>query len=204
MDQRDRRLTPRRTVLGLLGSGAALALAGCTGGDGGADDEPAGDGTTEPETTAPETAETDSVEAVDVPEAASCAVCEMDVAKFDDWNAQALHEDDTRAFFCSSGCAVTYHVAPATFAETDAAVAGLWVRDLETRNLIDGTDAHYALETKGDRLEDPMMVNPAPFAAREDAVAYVDAVDYLTSEDVVQLSAFDRALAGEYRGKFLE
>ena len=144
------------------------------------------------------------VAAVEVPDDASCAVCEMDVAKFPDWNAQALHEDDERAFFCTAGCATTYYAVPEPFAATDAAIAGLWVTDVETRELIDGSEAHYALETDSERLDDPMMKNPAPFADREDAVAYVDAVDYLTTDDIVELSAFDRDLAEQYRGRFLE
>jgi hypothetical protein len=49
-----------------------------------------------------------------------------------------------------------------------------------------------------------MRLNPAPFADRVDAVAYVEAVDYLTTDDVVELDAFDRELAGRYRSRFLE
>lgn len=201
MARGDRRLTPRRSVLRLFGSGAALALAGCTGGDGTEDGEPA-DGTTE----SPDEGETDEpegVDPVDVPAEASCAVCEMDVAKFEDWNAQAIHEDDTRAFFCTSGCATTYYVVPGEFAETDAAIAGFWVTDFETTDLIDGLEAHYALETDSDRVDDPMGMNPAPFADREDAIAYVDAVEYLSEADVVGLSAFDRDVVSQYRGRFL-
>jgi len=141
---------------------------------------------------------------VAVPEDARCAVCEMKAANFPAWNAQAVHEDDTRAFFCTSGCATTYYAVPEQFAETDAAIAGLWVRDLNSEALVDGTAAYYALETDADRLDDPMGVNPAPFAAREDAVAYVDEVDYLTESDVVELSAFDREQAEQYRGRLLE
>ncbi|MFD1647968.1 nitrous oxide reductase accessory protein NosL [Haloarchaeobius litoreus] len=145
-----------------------------------------------------------SVSPVDVPEDASCAVCGMMAANFPEWNAQAVHTDDTREFFCTSGCATTYYAVPVQFAETDADVAGLWVRDLNSRELVDGTTAYYALETDGERLDDPMRVNPAPFEARADAVAYVDEVDYLTEEDIVQLSAFDRELAEQYRGQLLE
>ncbi|WP_177170881.1 hypothetical protein [Halobacterium jilantaiense] len=49
-----------------------------------------------------------------------------------------------------------------------------------------------------------MRVNPAPFADQEDAVAYVDASDELDESDIVELSAFDRELASEYRGALLE
>jgi copper chaperone NosL len=140
----------------------------------------------------------------DVPRDARCAVCNMQAANFPDWNAQAVHADDTREFFCTAGCATTYYAVTSQFADTDADVAGLWVRDLGSRDLVDGTTASYALETDPDRLDDPMRVNPAPYADREDAVAYVDKVEYLTEADVVDLSAFDRDLAEQYRGDLVE
>lgn len=146
----------------------------------------------------------EAAQAVEVPEDAECAVCKMMPAKFPDWNAQAVHADDTRAFFCTSGCATTYYAVPDEFADTDADVAGLWVRDLDTTDLIDGIAASFALETDSDRLDDPMNLNPAPFQNREDAVAYVDEVDYLDESDILELSAFDRELAEQYRGKMLE
>jgi nitrous oxide reductase accessory protein NosL len=146
---------------------------------------------------------TASLSTVDVPDDASCAVCEMQVANFPEWNAQAVHDDDTRAFFCTAGCATTYYAVPDEFADTDVAVAGLWVRDFDSRDLIDGTEAAYALETDSDRVDDPMRLNPAPFASRGDAVEYVDAVDYLSESDVVDISAFDRDLASQYREQFL-
>jgi len=146
----------------------------------------------------------ESLSSVDVPDDARCAVCDMKAANFPAWNAQAVHADDTRAFFCTSGCATTYYAVPEQFAETDADIAGLWVRDLNSQDLVDGTAAYYALETDADRLDDPMRVNPAPFAARSDAVTYVDAVEYLSADDIVELTAFDRELAEQYRGQLLE
>jgi len=151
-----------------------------------------------------ETDDGDAPAVVAVPDDARCAVCEMMAAKFPEWNAQAVHADDTRAFFCSSGCATTYGAVTAQFAETAADIAGLWVRDLRSRDLIDGTTAYYALETDVDRLDDPMRVNPAPFGAREDAVAYVGEVASLSEDDIVELTAFDRTLAEQYRGELIE
>jgi len=148
--------------------------------------------------------DSDARSPVDVPEDAECAVCEMTAANFPEWNAQAVHEDDTRAFFCTAGCAVTYDAVTGQFADTDADLAGLWVRDFDSRELVDGTSAHYALETDSDRVDDPMKLNPAPFAAREDAVAYVEEVEHLAEEDVVERSAFDRDVAEQYRGQLLE
>jgi len=146
----------------------------------------------------------DTRAAVAVPDDARCAVCEMKAANFPEWNAQAVHGDDTRAFFCTSGCATTYYAVTDQFAETDAEIAGLWVRDLNSRDLVDGTTAYFALETDADRLDDPMRVNPAPFETRSDAVAYVDESDALTEDDIVELNAFDRPLAEQYRGRLIE
>jgi nitrous oxide reductase accessory protein NosL len=143
-------------------------------------------------------------EPVTVPENARCPVCEMKSANFPDWNAQAVHEDGTQVFFDTAGCLVTYYALPDEFAETDAPFVGVWVTDFETRELVDGTTAHYALETDSDRVDDPMRLNPAPFADRADAVAYVDAVDYLTTDDIVGLDDFDRELVTRYRSNFLE
>jgi hypothetical protein len=197
----------RRTALALLATGSVTALAGCGGSDGGDDtnDTDGGD-TPGSEDTPAEDDDASSQQAVDVPDGESCAVCGMDVSKsqFADWNGQAVHTDETRAFFCTSGCATTYYAVPAAFADTDADVAGLWVHDFDTTELVDGADAYYALETDSDRVSDPMRLNPAPFAERSDAVDYVDQVDYLSEEDVVELSAFDRELASQYRGRFLE
>ncbi|MHB9285772.1 nitrous oxide reductase accessory protein NosL [Halobacteriales archaeon Cl-PHB] len=192
--------TDRRTVLVTLGSTTAMALAGCAGGDGDTPSDGSDGGT--PDSTPTDTSAT--LEPVDVPEDAKCAVCGMKAANFPEWNAQAVHEDDTRVHFCTSGCATTYHAVPDRFAETDAAIAGLWVRDFESTELIDGTSASYALETQSGRVDDPMMKNPAPFAERDAAIAYVDEVEYLEEDDVVDLSAFDRDLATLYREKFLD
>lgn len=146
----------------------------------------------------------EELQAVEVPEDANCPVCDMKSANFPEWNAQVAHEDDTREFFCTSGCATTYYVEPGRFAETDADIAGLWVTGFESGEFVDGMAAYYALETDSDRIDDPMRLNPAPFADREDAVAYVDEVDYLSTDDIVELSAFDRDLATQYRARFLE
>ena len=101
----------RRTAITLLAAGATVSLAGCSGGDGnGTDDTPTeaspSDGTTADDgtTTGPDG---ESLEPVDIPGDASCAVCGMNAAKFSDWNAQAVHEDENRAYFCTAGCGTT-------------------------------------------------------------------------------------------------
>lgn len=195
----------RRELMALLGAGSAISLAGC-GGDG-ADGEAGGDGDGGDEDTPTQSSEADDgeeLQAVEVPDDANCPVCDMKSANFPEWNAQVVHEDDAREFCCTSGCATTYYVEPDRFAETDAAIAGLWVTDFGSSEFIDGMEAYYALETDSDRIDDPMRLNPAPFANRDDAVAYVNEVEYLSTDDVVELSAFDRELATQYRARFLE
>jgi len=193
----DRFAVGRRTVLTMLGTAASVSLAGCSGDD---DDDTSTATPTEDE----QSDGTDgSQDAVEISGDASCAVCGMTAANFPEWNGKVRHEDDTEASFCSSGCATTYYAVPEQFSETDAAISDLWVTGFESGEFIDGMDAAYALETDSDRVDDPMRLNPAPFADRADAVAYVDAVEYLTEDDVVELSAFDRELAEQYRGMHL-
>jgi hypothetical protein len=207
MTNRDGPRLDRRTAITMLASGAAVSLAGCSGGEDGSTDTPA-DTTTGASPDDGTTAEPDagSLAAVDIPDDASCAVCGMAAGKpkFSDWNAQAVHEDERRAYFCTSGCATTYYAVPDQFAETDAVIAGLWVTGFESGEFVDATAASFALETDSDRVDDPMRLNPAPFADRAEAVEYVDAVEYLSEDDIVELSAFDRDLAERYRKMHLE
>jgi nitrous oxide reductase accessory protein NosL len=176
----------RRRYL-LAGSAlAATALAGCVG------SAPTNGGST------------DSSGPVDVPEDASCAVCQMTPAKFPDYNAQLAYDGSERQFFCSSGCMAAFAAVPGHFDEAygDAALAAAWVHDHVTKEYVDGRAAHYVLETNPDRVDDPMMKNPLPFENREDAVAYVERYDDLSEEDIVAFADFDRELAESYRAKF--
>jgi len=143
-------------------------------------------------------------EPVAVPSDATCPVCEMTPAEFPAWNAQVVHEDGQRAHFDTSGCMAAYVAFPDQFAVTDSTVGSVWVTDFETDDLIDGQTAHYALETDPERVGDPMGTNPAPFADRADAEAYVDAVDYLTTDDIVGFDALDADVARQYRGRLIE
>jgi hypothetical protein len=111
---------------------------------------------------------------------------------------------DTPGTTDTAGCMVAYHAVPGAFAATDADIGGVWATDYETGERIDGREAVYALETDPDRVDDPMGLNPAPFANRDDAETYVEAVEYLSAEDIVGLDAFDRDLASQYRGRFLD
>lgn len=142
---------------------------------------------------------------VAVPDDESCGVCKMKPAMYPDWNAQLSTEGGERVHFCSPGCMAAYHADPGHFTQgrTQADVVGVWVHDVETGDLVDGTLASYVLETAADRVDDPMMTNPLPFAAASDATAYVDAYEDLDVADVVPLSGITREVATTYRGKFL-
>jgi copper chaperone NosL len=135
----------------------------------------------------------------------SCGVCQMKPAMTPDWNAQLSTESGDRVHFCSPGCLAAYHADPGHFTQgrTQGDVVGVWVHDVETGDLVDGTLASYVLETDADRVDDPMMTNPLPFAAETDATAYVDAYEDLGPSDVVTLSGITRQVAASYRGKFL-
>ncbi|KAB1190054.1 hypothetical protein GJR96_17945 [Haloferax sp. MBLA0076] len=177
----------RRTYLKLGGLTATAALAGCLGG------APTADGG----------AQTD-VEPADVPDDASCAVCNMMPAKFPDYNAQLAYESNDHQFFCSTGCMTTFAAVPGHFDEAfdGETPAGAWAHDHQTKALVDGQSAFYVLEMNPDRVDDPMMKNPLAFASRDDAVAYVDQYDDLSEDDIVAFDAFDRELAEQYRAKF--
>lgn len=187
----DQTVTRRRTLT--MGGGLLVTtLAGCTGSlnSAGSGDE----GETEGSVGDPET----------VPEDANCSVCNMMPKKFPEWNAQLQYADDERAYFCSPGCMAAYYADPGHFAEgrTQEEIEGVWVHDFDSHDRIDGLLAFYTLETDPERIDDPMMVNPLPFADREAALAYVEQYDDLDDEDVIELAAFDRELAEQYRSKF--
>jgi len=193
------RLTRRRLVaagLGMLTAG----LAGCAGG-------PAGDGgtATATETSAPDT-EASLSEPATVPEDAECAVCNMMPAKFPDYNAQLTVEAGDRVFFCSTGCLAAYYADPGHFeaAHEGATVAGVWVHDHETTDLIDAETGWFVRETKADRVPDPMGANPVPFVAEDDANAYIESYDDLSASALLRLDDFDMELARFYRGQFFE
>lgn len=142
-------------------------------------------------------------EPTEVPSDATCPVCNMVPAQYPDWNAQLVHEDEERVFFCTSGCMTAYYVVPERFDAPDAAIAGVWVTDFVTSDLIDGLEANYVLETDTDRVDDPMMRNPLPFVDRASAIAYVEQYDDLAEDDVVTIDEFDQDIAELYRERFL-
>jgi nitrous oxide reductase accessory protein NosL len=226
----ERSYIDRRTALKTLAPGAVLLLAGCAGDgtDGESTDEGEdtenegadgnGDGTdgestdegedTENEgadgTDEGDGAETQLLEPTEVPEGGECAVCNMIAAEYPAWNAQLAHEDETRTYFCSSGCMSAYYVAPGEFDAPDSPIAAVWVTEYETGELIDASEAYFVRVSDPDHVDDVMMMNPTPFADRAGAEAFIEQFDAYSDEDIITLEAFDRELAMQYRAKFLE
>jgi nitrous oxide reductase accessory protein NosL len=212
----DRSRIDRRTVLGTLGTGTVLALAGCMGDDDADEpdddaDESDDDAGTEDGTGPDESDGTDEdggteqLDApVEVPDEEPCAVCNMVAAEHPDWNAQLVHENEERAFFCSSGCLSAYNAAPRQFDGPDSPVANAWVTGFESRELVDAAEAYFVRVTNADHVDDIMMMNPTPFANREDAEAFVGEFEQYSEEDIIGFEDFDMDLAMLYREKFFD
>jgi nitrous oxide reductase accessory protein NosL len=198
----ERPYTDRRTVLETLGAGTVLVLAGCAEDEGADEDEPADDQDETGEDTDGGTVPLD--QSTEFPEGEECAVCNMIAAEYPEWNAQLAHEDETRTYFCSSGCMSAYYVEPGRFGGPDSPIAAVWVTDYETGELIDASSAYFVRVTDSDHVDDVMKMNPAPFAERADAEAFVEEFEEYGEEDIITLEEFDRELAMQYRGQFFE
>ncbi|SFC33205.1 Nitrous oxide reductase accessory protein NosL [Halobiforma haloterrestris] len=220
MEQRFHRYG-RRRVLGAIGVGTALGLAGCLGDDSTDDDSNGGEESNEgadgtDETSDGESDSSDSgadddtddtasvEEAVAFPEGRDCTVCNMVAADHPDWNAQLVHEDGHREFFCSTGCLAAYYAVPETFDGPETEIAGVWVTDYESGDLVDASEASFVRVSDPDHVDDVMTRNPTPFADRDDAESFVAEFDAYDEDDIIELSAFDRDLAEYYRGNILE
>ncbi|WIV67749.1 nitrous oxide reductase accessory protein NosL [Natrialbaceae archaeon AArc-T1-2] len=193
----------RRQLLAAVGIGAAAALAGCLGDD--SDDDPADDADPADDDEG-EFWPSDEVpvdELAEVPAEAVCVVCPMPPAEYPDWNAQAAHEDGTRAFFCSPGCAIAYTVYPDVFDAPEASLANWWVTDVATGEAVDGHETYYVLDSNPDRAHGP-MVNPYPFADREGALEYAGEYDDLEEDDVIAGDELDSDVAMAFRETYVE
>jgi len=211
-DNDDDRVIGRRTVLTTGAVALGAGLAGCTGDSGTGSETETTDQTeaTRTETATDSATTTDPValdEPVEPTDSDQCAVCEMTVANFPEWNAQLTLDADggRRAFTCSPGCLVTLAAKPGQFVDgaTDADVANSWARDRKTMDLVDATTASWVLDPDDERAGGPMSGNPLPFAEAADAESYVAEYDDLTEHAIVGFDAFDAALAATYRGRFL-
>lgn len=206
--QDDQQRVSRRSYIRFGAVTLGAGLAGCTSTNRSnrhkSNTNPTSSQTTKDETT---TSHSQLDEPAPVDGSDHCAVCNMSPAKYPDWNAQLSLQMDSgrRAYFCSPGCFVAFIATPSHFIDgvkpTD--IIGAWVRDYESKTLIDATEADWVLEPNAKRIDAPMMRNPLPFISHDDALAYVEKIDDLTSHAIVGLSTFQPPLAAFFRAKFL-
>ncbi|CAI49662.1 NosL family protein [Natronomonas pharaonis DSM 2160] len=194
----------RRRMLAVAGAGAVVGLAGCA-------DESSEEPEEEPEEAPEEDPEEDPEEEpealahdepAEFPEGEECAVCNMVTPEYPEWNAQVVHENGDRAYFCSSGCLSAYVADPEHFDGPGSDIENAWVTCYESGELIDGKEAYYVRVTDSDHVDDPMMRNPTPFGMREDAEAFADEFDEYDDSDIITYGDFDQDLAEFYRGNF--
>lgn len=192
----------RRRLLGLVGTGAFVAGAGCISEFGTGDESGNGDEDESDERTFEPSIEHPGDGPIEFSRDQNCAVCNMTPTDYPRWQSQLAHENGEGAVFDTPGCMFAYVAATAS----DSPVAGAWTTGFGTRDLIDATEAHYVLVTDADAAaDDPMDINPRAFADAEDAVAYLDEWDAeeLTEDDIVGFEDIDRETAAIYRGNRL-
>lgn len=172
----------RRRLLKAAGSATAAAtaagLTGCLGSTQGAE----GDSGEE---------DYDPVDLVNEPVEYPDRTCDVDarhVKEYPGWNAQILHEDGERAFFCTSGDMGAYYVSPKAFGVSEADIAGVWVTDHGTGETIDGTEAYYVFVADSDKVDMPAGRNPVPFAERERAEGFVGELEGVGGDSIERLS----------------
>jgi len=175
----------RRRLLAAAGAGAATCATGCLGSTEGAVGD---EGEKKDSDGENETAKADlRMEPVEYPDK-TCAVDARNVREYPGWNAQILHTDGKRAFFCTSGDMGAYYALPNAFGGSDAEIAGIWVTEYETGETIDGKDAYYVFASDPTAVDMPAGRNPIPFAERERAAEFVGSSDELRGSDIVELS----------------
>lgn len=197
MTARDGVPLERRRLLGLLGTGAFVGIAGCSGGDDDADDdenEP-GEKTFDPNIEHP------GDEPVEFTDDQNCAVCTMTPTDYSRWQSQLAHGNGEGAVFDSPGCMFAYVAANTA----DSEIAGAWTIDYETREQIDATEAFFVRITDEEAADDPMGIEPRAFADEDDALEFIEEWDAeeLTEDDIIGLDDVDRDTAMIYRAKFL-
>ncbi|WP_254529932.1 nitrous oxide reductase accessory protein NosL [Natrinema gelatinilyticum] len=189
----DRNGLERRGLLGSLGAGLAAGFAGCLGGE-----QPEDQSGDEPPAHVYEpTIENVTDGPFEFPEGHRCAVCGMPATKYFG-KGQLVHENGLAAVFDSPGCLFAYKVS----STPESPIAGAWTTDYETGDLIDATAAHFVLITDEEAADDPMGIDPRPYADREDAIAFLEEWDAeeLTEDDIiVGLEEVDLEIASIYR-----
>lgn len=187
----------RRGLLGALGVGAAAAIAGCLGGD------QSGNGGTGNTDGSPAQVYEPSIEGVDegpveFVEGQRCEVCGMPPINYFG-KGQLVHENGLAGVFDSPGCLFAYVVS----STPDSPIADAWTTDYQTGDLVDATEANFVLITDEEAADDPMGIDPRPYADREDALAFLEEweAEDLTEDDIiVGLDDVDMETASIYRG----
>jgi nitrous oxide reductase accessory protein NosL len=128
-----------------------------------------------------------ALEPVDYPDE-RCAVDARNVTEHPDWNAQVVHEDGERAFFCTTGCMGAYYTSPTAFGVSDADIAGLWVTDYATGETVDGFESYYLFLSHPGLVETPAGRNPLAFAEEERAVEFTRRFDEMSTGAVERFS----------------
>ncbi len=201
---RDQPPVARRTVLGAVGAGTAIALAGCLGGD---DENGPTDDSQEDGNTAVDSAEPH--EPTQFPEGESCTVCNMITEEYPEWNTQLITEGETRMYFCSAGCLSAYLAEPEVFDGDDEPIEHIWVTDYDSGELIEGAEAYYVRIDDPDHIDDVMRMNPTPFEVREGAEALINELndeqgaEYNPEDAIITFDDFDYELGVYYRSNFL-
>ncbi len=197
----------RRRLLGALGVSATAGIAGCLGGNGSESDGPE-DGDEQAQVYEPSfTIENGEEMPLEYDsnrlQSQRCDVCGMQIKNYNG-KSQLVHENGQVAVFDFPGCLFAYKVS----STPDSPIQGAWTTDYETGNhYIDAMEAHYVLitdkEAAREILDDPMGIEPRPYADREDAVAFLEsweAEDLSPEEDIiVGLDEVDMETAKIYR-----
>lgn len=199
----------RRRILATLGTTTAVGVAGCFGeespddrGDADRDDQDASNGADAPDRSDDDDRiyEHDGEDPIEYDDDRRCAVCAMHPSEYPGWNGQLAHENDEGAVFCTPGCLFAYYASPEHFAGPDEPVVAAWTTDFETEETIDATAATFALENDPEETEDdPMRINPRPFADSDDALTYVEERGHLDDDDLAPLDDVDEEVAAIYR-----
>ncbi len=182
----DRRLRRRELI---AAAGGVFATTGCIGnvasGETDKGDGEGGDGADVTEKDADF-----AVEPVEYPDE-TCDVCARNVTEYRRWNAQAVHEDGERAFFCTSGCMGAYYTSPSSFGVSEADIAGLWVTDYGTGETVDGFESYYVFVGERGLIEMPAGRNPVPFATQERAEEFTRRFEELSTGDAERFSKYN-------------
>ncbi|MFA9415459.1 nitrous oxide reductase accessory protein NosL [Natrinema sp. HArc-T2] len=182
----------RRRLLGALGAGATVGIAGCLGVNGSEDGDDEQAQVYEPSIEGVEEGP------VEFTRSQRCDVCGMPVMKYFG-NSQLVHENGQAAVFDLPGCLFAYKVS----STPDSPIQGAWTTDYETHDLIDATTANFVLITDKEAADDPMGIDPRPYAHRSDAVMFLEsweAEDLSPEADIiVGLDEVDMETAKIYR-----